>query len=215
MCHQGIERVQGLDRAGGKDYNRRARLGKVAMSSKPFGLEPSRAKPKPRILLTRDEIEATVNRLAAEIKKDYRGKSPMLIGVLKGSFMFMADLIRLLDFPLEVEFIRLSSYGRGRESSGKIKVVQALRSEVKGRDVLIIEDIVDTGLTISFLLDYLRKKKPASLKLCALTDKPSRRQTPVTIDYLGFTVPNKFLIGYGLDWDEKFRNLPDICVLEE
>lgn len=173
------------------------------------------SQPKPHILLTRDEIEAAVKRLAVEIRQDYYGKQPVLICVLKGSFMFMADLIRRLDFPLEVDFIGLSSYGRDRESSGKIKVVQGLRSEVKGRDVLVIEDIVDTGLTISFLMGYLRKKKPASLKLCALTDKPSRRQTPVTIDYLGFTMPNKFLIGYGLDWDEEFRNLPDICVLED
>jgi len=172
------------------------------------------SQPKPRTLFTRDEIDATVNRLAAEIKRDYYGKQPILIGVLKGSFMFMADLIRRLDFPLQLDFIGLSSYGRGRESSGKIKVVQGLGSEVKGRDVLVIEDIVDTGLTISFLLDYLRKKKPASLKLCALTDKSSRREIPVTIDYLGFTVPNKFVVGYGLDWDERFRNLPDICVLE-
>ncbi len=172
------------------------------------------SQPKPQILLTRQEIEAVVTRLAAEIRQDYQGKCPLLIGILKGSFMFMADLIRLLEFPLEVEFIRLSSYGRGKESSGKIKVVQGLRSQVRGRDVLVIEDIVDTGLTISFLLDYLRKKRPASLKLCALTDKPSRRQIPVTIDYLGFTVPDKFLVGYGLDWDEKFRNLPDICVIE-
>ena len=170
---------------------------------------------KPRILFGRQQIEATVKKLAAEISKDYQGKSPLLVGILKGSFMFMADLIRLLDFPLEVEFIRLSSYGRGKESSGKVKVVQGLQSQVKGKDILVIEDIVDTGLTIAFLLDYLRKKKPASLKLCALTDKPSLRQTPVTIDYLGFTVPDKFLVGYGLDWDEKFRNLPDICVLED
>ena len=169
----------------------------------------------PKILFSRQEIEATVRKLAAEIRKDYQGKSPLLVGILKGSFMFMADLIRLLDFPLEVDFIRLSSYGRGRESSGKVKVVQDLSSQVRGREVLVIEDIVDTGITISFLLDYLRKKKPASLRLCALTDKPSRRRVPVTIDYLGFTVPDKFLVGYGLDWDEKFRNLPDICVLEE
>ncbi len=170
---------------------------------------------KPRILFSRQQIEATVRELAAEISKDYQGKSPLLVGILKGSFMFMADLIRLLDFPLEVEFIRLSSYGRGKESSGKVKVVQGLQSPVKGKDILVIEDIVDTGLSTSFLLDYLRKKKPASLKLCALTDKPSRRQTLVTIDYLGFTVPDKFLVGYGLDLDEKFRNLPHICVLEE
>jgi len=172
------------------------------------------SQPKLHTLFRRDEIEATVKRLAAEIREDYYGKYPLLIGVLKGSFMFMADLIRLLDFPLEVDFMRLSSYGRGRQSSGRIKVVQGLHSEVKGRDVLVIEDIVDTGLTTSFLLDYLRKKKPTSLKLCALTDKPSRRRIPVTIDYLGFTVPDKFLVGYGLDWDEKFRNLPDIHVLE-
>jgi len=155
-----------------------------------------------------------VSTLAAEIKKDYQGKHPLLIGILKGSFMFMADLIRLLDFPLEVEFIRLSSYGGSKESSGRIKVVQGLRSPIKGRDVLVIEDIVDTGLTISFLLDYLWQRNPASLKLCALTDKPSRRQVPVTIDYLGFTVPNKFIVGYGIDWDEKFRYLPDICFVE-
>lgn len=169
---------------------------------------------KLQILFRGDEIEATVKRLAAEIRGDYYDKYPLLIGVLKGSFMFMADLVRLLDFPLEVEFMRLSSYGRGRQSSGRIKVVQGLRSEVKGRDVLVIEDIVDTGFTTSFLLDYLRKKKPTSLKLCTLTDKPSRRRIPVTIDYLGFTVPDKFLVGYGLDWDEKFRNLPDIHVIE-
>ena len=172
------------------------------------------SQPKLHTLFTKEEIEAAVRKLAAEIKQDYQDKYPLLICVLKGSFMFMADLIRHLDFPLEVEFIRLSSYGRGRESSGKIKVVQGLRSKVRGRDVLVVEDIVDTGLTIGFLLDYLWKKKPASLRLCALTDKPSRRQVPVTIDYLGFTVPNKFIVGYGIDWDEKFRNLPDICVLE-
>jgi len=170
--------------------------------------------PKFRVLFHRDEIEATVRRLAAEIKRDYQGSHPLLIGLLKGSFMFMADLIRLLNFPLEVEFVRLSSYGGGKESSGRIKVVQGLRSAIKDRDVLVVEDIVDTGLTVSFFLDYLRKRKPASLKLCTLTDKPSRRQAPVTIDYLGFTVPDEFLVGYGLDWCEKFRNLPDICILE-
>ena len=172
------------------------------------------SQPKLQTLFTRQEIKATVSRLAAEIRTDYHDKHPLLIGILKGSFMFMADLIRLLDFPLEVEFIRLSSYGGGSQTSGKVEVVQGLGSPIKGRNVLVIEDIVDTGLTIAFLLDYLEKKKPASLKLCALTDKPSRRQTLVTIDYLGFTVPNKFLVGYGLDWDEKFRNLPDICFLE-
>ncbi len=173
------------------------------------------SQPQPRILFSREEIEAAVKRLAAEIRKDYLGKRPILIGILKGSFMFMADLIRLLDFPLEVEFVRLSSYGGGRETTGKVREVQGLLSPIKDRDVLVIEDIVDTGLTTGFLLDYLQKKMPASLKLCTLTDKPARRRRSVTIDYLGFTVPNKFLVGYGLDLDEKYRNLPDIYVLEQ
>jgi len=167
------------------------------------------------VLFTRDEIAATVNKLAAEIRQDYLSKNPILIAVLKGSFMFLADLIRRLDFLLEVEFIRLSSYGGGRESSGEIKVVQDIQSEVRGRHVLVIEDIIDTGLTAGFLLDYLSQKKPASLKLCALTDKPSRRKTPVNIDYRGLTVPDKFIVGYGLDWDERFRYLPDIYVVED
>ncbi len=168
----------------------------------------------PRVLFSREEIEATVKRLAGEIRRDYHDKHPLLIGILKGSFVFLADLIRRLDFPLEVEFIRVSSYGQSANSSGKVKVVQGLRAKAKGRHVLVIEDIVDTGITISFLMAYLARKKPASLKLCALTDKPSRRQIPVTIDYLGFTVPNKFIVGYGIDWDEKFRYLPDICFVE-
>ena len=169
---------------------------------------------QPTVLLTQDEIKKAVARLAAEIKQDYQGKQPLLIGILKGSFVFMADLIRQLELPVEVDFVKLSSYGAGKQTSGKVKVVQGLKTPVKGRDVLLVEDIVDTGLTISFLLDYLRKKKPASLGLCALTDKPSRRQVPVTIDYLGFTVPDKFIIGYGIDWNEKFRHLPDICFID-
>ena len=169
---------------------------------------------KLQILFTRDEIAAALRRLASEIKRDYHGKCPLLIGILKGSFMFLADLIRLLDFPLEVDFIGLSSYGTGRQTSGRVRVVQGLTCPVNGRHVLIIEDIVDAGLTISFLIEYLLKKKPASLQLCALMDKPARRQAQVPIDYLGFTVPDKFVVGYGLDYAGKYRNLPDICVLE-
>ena len=173
------------------------------------------SQPEVRILINRQEIEAAVSRLAAEISQDYHDKYPLLIGILKGSFMFMADLIRHLDFPLEVDFIGLSSYGKGKQTSGKVKVAHDISTPIKGREVLVIEDIVDTGLTTAFLLDYLQKKKPASLKLCSLTDKSSRRQVPVTIDYLGFTVPNKFLVGYGLDLNQKFRNLPDICFIED
>lgn len=171
--------------------------------------------PQLRTLITREEIAQAVNRLACEINRDYQAKKPLLIGVLKGSFVFMADLIRQLDLPMELDFVRLSSYGTARESSGKARVVQGGKTRAKGRHVLVIEDIVDTGLTISFLLDYLRRKKPASLKLCVLTDKPSRRRVPVPLDYLGFTVPDKFIVGYGLDCDERFRNLPDIYTLED
>jgi len=165
-------------------------------------------------LFTRAEIESAVKRLASEITGDYRDKNPLIIGILKGSFVFLADLIRQLDFPLEIEFIRLSSYGSGRQTSGKVKVVQGLRAAVRERHVLMAEDIVDTGITVAYLLGYLKKKKAASLRLCALTDKPSRRRVPVTINYLGLTVPDKFLVGYGLDSDEKYRNLPDICYLD-
>jgi len=171
--------------------------------------------PQLKILISHDEIAKAVDRLASEIKRDYQGKQPLFIGVLKGSFVFMADLIRQLDLPLELDFIRLSSYGAARESSGKVRVVQGVKTPIKGRDVLVIEDIVDTGITTSFLLDYLRKKKPASLKLCALTDKPSRRRVPVSIDYLGLSLPDKFVVGYGLDFDERFRNLPHIYALED
>ncbi len=171
--------------------------------------------PQLKILISRDEIAKAVAKLAREIKRDYQGKQPLLISVLKGSFVFMADLIRQLDLPLELDFIRLSSYGAARESSGKVKVVQGIKTPIRGRDVLVVEDIVDTGITISFLLDYLQKKNPASLKLCVLTDKPSRRRVSVPIHYLGFTVPDKFIAGYGLDFDEKFRNLPDIYTLED
>jgi hypoxanthine phosphoribosyltransferase len=171
--------------------------------------------PQLKILISRDEIAKAVDRLAREITRDYQGKQPLLIGILKGSFVFMADLIRRLDLPLEVEFIKLSSYGSARESSGKVRVVQGLQTLIKGRDVLVVEDIVDTGTTTSFLVDYLKKKKPTSLKLCALTDKPSRHKVPVSIDYLGFTVPDKFIVGYGIDFDERFRSLPDIYTLED
>ncbi len=170
--------------------------------------------PQPRVLIPQDKIKQAVVKLAAEIRQDYQDKQPLLIGILKGSFVFMADLVREIGLPVEVDFVKLSSYGSSTETSGKVKVVQGLKTPIKGRDVLVVEDIVDTGLTVSFLMDYLHKKKPASLRLCALTDKPSRHEVPVTIDYLGFTVPDKFIVGYGIDWNEKFRHLRDICYID-
>ena len=169
---------------------------------------------EPQVLFSRQEIADAVKKLAAEITLDYRDKNLLVVGILKGAFIFMADLVRLLEFPLEVEFIRLSSYGRGRSTPGDLKVLQGIRTPIRGRHVLVVEDIVDTGQSLAFLMDYMGKKKPASLKLCVLTDKPSRRRVPVSIDYLGFTVPDKFIVGYGMDWDEKFRNLPYIGYIE-
>lgn len=170
---------------------------------------------KMTVLYSSGEIEAVVDKLAGKITRAYAGKRPLLLGILKGSFIFLADLVRRLDFPLEIDFIRLSSYGSARENSGNIAVLYDVRTPVKSRDVLIIEDIVDTGLTIEFLIHYLEERNPASVKICCLLDKPSRRQVPVKLDYIGLTVPDRFLVGYGLDWDEKYRNLPDIHCLEK
>jgi hypoxanthine phosphoribosyltransferase len=168
-----------------------------------------------KCLISREEIDSTVKRLAADIRKDFHNTYPLVIGVLKGSFVFLADLVRALDFPHEVEFVRLSSYGSGRTSTGQITMIHDLHVSIEGRHVLVVEDIVDTGNSIAFLMKYLSEKNPASLKLCTLTDKPSRRQVDVQIDYCGFIVPDLFVVGYGLDFDEKYRNLPDICTLQE
>lgn len=170
---------------------------------------------KPKVIIPRDDIAEKVAELAALIRKDYKGKNPLVIGILKGSFVFMSDLVRAMNIPVEIDFVRLASYGAGTESSGKIKLVKDVETPIKDRHVLVVEDIVDRGLTVRFLLDYLSFRKPASLKLCALFDKPSKRKVEVPIDYLGFTVPDAFVVGYGLDFGEKFRYLPDLCVLED
>ncbi len=169
---------------------------------------------QPQLLITQEKICQAVAKLATEIRRDYKDKHPLLIGILKGSFVFLADLIRELDMHVEVDFIKLSSYGTSTTTSGKVKIVHGLKSMIKGRDVIVVEDIVDTGLTVSFIMNYLRKKKPASLKLCALVDKPSRHNVPVNIDYLGFTIPDKFVVGYGIDWNERYRYLRDIGFID-
>jgi len=167
------------------------------------------------VLIDKKKIDAAVRRLAAEISRDYRDKNPVLLGVLKGSFIFMADLVRQLDFPLEIEFIRLFSYGGGTHSSGSVKMARGVPLKLKGRHVLVVEDIIDTGFTLAHLLHYLKEKEPASVKLCAFTDKPSRRVAVLNVDYVGFTVPDKFVVGYGLDYAEKYRNLPEVSYLED
>jgi len=170
---------------------------------------------QPEILFTREEIEREVARLAGEISRDYRGKCPLLVGILKGSFMFMADLIRLLDIPVEVDFVILSSYGSGTESSGEVKVIHGLEQSIEGKDVLIVEDIIDSGITLSHFLDDLRRRDPASLRLCVLVDKRARREKDVPMDYIGVQVEDEFVVGYGIDCNEQFRYLPDLCHVKE
>lgn len=170
--------------------------------------------PQPKTLIKQEDIEKAVDRLAVEIRRDYKGKNPLLIGILKGSFIFMADLVRKLAMPLEVDFVSLSSYGKSTQSSGRIKVMSRLSEPVTGRHVIVVEDIVDTGLTTRYFIRSIGRKRPASVKLCVLADKSLRHKTGVKIDYLGFAVPDKFIVGYGIDWDGKYRYLPDIRYIE-
>jgi len=165
-------------------------------------------------LISRDEIEQTVSRLATQITNDYRGRPLLAVGILKGAFIFMADLVRQIGIPLEIDFVIVSSYGSGTESSRRITMVHDMTADVDGKDVLLIEDIVDSGHTVSFVMQHLRSRGARSVRLCALADKPSRRETDVRIDYLGFTVPDRFVVGYGLDFDNRFRYLPDIHCME-
>lgn len=165
--------------------------------------------------MNHEQIRDVVDRLAEEIRRDYKQKTPVLVGILKGSFVFMADLIRALDMPLEVDFVILSSYGSGTESSGEIKVIHGLESSIEGKDVLIVEDIIDSGLTLSLFLEELRRRKPASLRLCVLVDKVARRKLNVLIDYIGVQVQDEFVVGYGIDYDEQYRYLPDLYVVED
>jgi hypoxanthine phosphoribosyltransferase len=167
-----------------------------------------------KVLISQDEIKQAITRIATDIRRDYQDKQPVLISILKGSFIFLADLIRQIRMPVQVEFIRVSSYGSKTKSTGLVNIMHGLKTPIRGRDIIIVEDIIDTGLTISTVIDYMERKKPASIKICALTDKPSRREVPVTVDYIGFTIPDKFVVGYGLDWNEQYRYLDDICVLE-
>lgn len=165
-------------------------------------------------LLSTEEIAARVRELGAQISYDYAGKKLALVCVLKGSFVFTADLARAITIPLRVDFLGTQSYGEGTSSSGLVQITQDLTKPIDGEHVLVVEDIVDTGLTISHLLDLLRVRKPASVKVCSLLHKPARTRIEVPIDYLGFTIEDKFVVGYGLDWAEKYRNLPYIGVVE-
>jgi hypoxanthine phosphoribosyltransferase len=178
---------------------------------------PERTEPKLSLLFDEMAIADAVQCLADRLDQAYRNRSPVLVGVLKGSFIFLADLVRRMKTPLRsIEFLRISSYGSSTVSSGEAKISLELPpSSILGLDVVLVEDIVDTGITTSAALDYLRGHRPASVRLCALLDKPSRRQVSVEADYAGLTVPDQFIVGYGIDLDQKYRQLPAIYALEE
>lgn len=166
------------------------------------------------ILISKDQIAEKVAEIGKRISADFEGKNPIIVGVLKGSFIFMADLVRHISCHCSVDFMCVSSYGSGTRTSGQIRIIKDLDTNIDGRHVIVIEDILDSGVTLSNLLRMLKDRNPASVSLCALLDKPARRKAHVDIDYNGFEVPDEFIIGYGLDYDERYRNMPDICILK-
>lgn len=166
-------------------------------------------------LFSAGAIQARISELGAEIARDYAGRNPLLVGVLKGACIFISDLLRAIDLQLGIEFIAISSYGSSMRTSGEVRLVKDLDVAVEGRDILVVEDIVDTGLTLSYLLSNLRARGAASVKLVAMLDKYERREREVPIDYVGFKIPDAFVVGYGLDYAERYRNLPYIAVLKD
>lgn len=170
--------------------------------------------PNLEVLIPTEKIESRIRELGAEIARDYAGRNPLLIAVLKGACTFLSDLMRASDIPLGVEFIAISSYGAEMRTSGEVRILKDLDVPIEGRHILVVEDIVDTGLTLSYLLANLKSRGAASVKLAALLDKYDRREKEVPIDYLGFKIPDKFVVGYGLDFADRYRNLPYIAVLK-
>jgi hypoxanthine phosphoribosyltransferase len=166
-------------------------------------------------LVTQEDLERRVRELGAEISRDYEGKDLFLVGVLKGAVFFLSDLMRAIEVPCEVDFMAVASYGSSTDSSGVVRILKDLDATIEGKDVLIVEDIIDSGLTLSYLLRTLKAREPRSLEVCALLTKPERREVDLPIRYTGFEIPNKFVIGYGLDYAERYRNLPYVAVLQE
>ena len=166
------------------------------------------------ILITEENIKKRVSELGKKISIDYKGKEIVAIGILKGAWVFMADLVREIKIPVMCDFIGVSSYGDGAVSIERVKLISDIRIPVNGKDVLLIDDIIDTGFSIKFVKDYIESKNPAGIKMCVLLDKPSRRKEDIHVDYTGFTIPDRFVVGYGLDYAEKYRNLPYIAAVK-
>lgn len=168
-----------------------------------------------RVLIPSEQIQARIRELGAEIDRDHPEGPIYLVAILKGACIFLADLARAMERPARIDFIGISSYGKGKTSSGEVKLTKDLDTSIEGASVVVVEDIVDSGVTLTYLLHVLKQRKPRSLKIAALLDKPERRLRPVEVSYVGFQIPDEFVIGYGLDYAEEYRNLNDICVLEE
>ena len=167
------------------------------------------------VILSQEELFEIVTTLGKKITEDYKGKSLMLVSILKGSILFMADLMRAIDIPCTIDFMAVSSYGSGTKTSGVVKIIKDLDSSIEGKDLLIVEDILDSGRTLSYIKEILLARNPKSIKICTLFDKPERREADIYADYIGSKVPNEFIVGYGLDYDEYYRNLPYIGALKE
>ena len=168
-----------------------------------------------KVLLSREQIAAAVAKIGQQITRDYAGQKVVLIGVLKGACLFLSDLARQIELDATFDFIAVRSYGTGKESAGEVQMVKDVTTPLQDQNVILVEDILDTGVTLTYLKNLLLAHQPKSLKIAALLDKPSRRQRPIQADYLGFQIPDEFVVGYGLDYAERYRNLPDICVLAE
>jgi hypoxanthine phosphoribosyltransferase len=168
-----------------------------------------------RVLIPAEKIHERIRELGAEIDRDYPQGPVYLVGILKGAFIFLSDLARAMKTSARVEFVGISSYGRGKTSSGEVRLTKDLDTSLEGQNVIVVEDIVDSGITLSYLLQVFQQRRPKSLRIATLLDKPERRQRAVQVDYVGFKIPVEFVVGYGLDYAEDYRNLPDVCVLSE
>jgi len=168
-----------------------------------------------KVLFDEETIAKRVAEMGAEITRDYQEKELVVICILRGGVIFMSDLVKQIKLPLYMDFMAVSSYGMSTKSSGVVRILKDLNEDIEGKDVLIVEDIVDTGLTLHYLVDYIKSRNPRSVKVCCFLDKPSRRKVEVKVDYVGFEIPDKFVVGYGLDYAQKYRNLPYVSVLEE
>lgn len=166
-----------------------------------------------RVLVSKEEIQQAVERLGKQITEDYQGKELFVIGVLKGGFMFMADLVRAINLPLQLDFIAVSSYGSSTKTSGVVRLIKDIDKPIEGKHLLIVEDIIDSGITLKYLKEMFATRSPSSIKICTIFDKPSRRKVDMVGDYVGVEIPDEYVIGYGLDYDGTYRNLPDLCVL--